>query len=326
VGTSTGGILACSLAAGVPLRKVIGLYREHGKRIFLRPLPSSVIGVFPDLFHRKKKLAAGNAALRQTLLDHFGAQTLGGIYEARKVALAITAVDLGQHRSWVFKTPHLKGSNLRDSRYSLVDVCLATSAAPLYRSLAAIDDPDEFHAIGYNVFVDGGLWANNPVLVGLIDALEMAEPSREVEIYCLGTCPRPSGENVSRTDLDWGLGRWKFGGDVASLSVDVQEYAYDQMVRMFIRHLDRPCSIVRFPREPVPAALMPYLNLDETRPKALDAMVNQARNDANFTNSRCNENGDAEGERICRLFHDAPELQNVENQENAREEKLRDGN
>jgi patatin-like phospholipase/acyl hydrolase len=34
VGTSTGGIVACALAAGVSLSDVVALYREHGRAIF----------------------------------------------------------------------------------------------------------------------------------------------------------------------------------------------------------------------------------------------------------------------------------------------------
>jgi len=33
-GTSTGGIVACALAAGVPLREVVSLYQERGGAIF----------------------------------------------------------------------------------------------------------------------------------------------------------------------------------------------------------------------------------------------------------------------------------------------------
>src|SRR5712691_9675444 len=49
VGTSTGGIIACALAAGVPLADVVTLYSEHGGSIFSRPLPSGLGGVGVDL-------------------------------------------------------------------------------------------------------------------------------------------------------------------------------------------------------------------------------------------------------------------------------------
>jgi uncharacterized protein len=303
VGTSTGGIIASALAADIPLARVVALYREHGKAIFERRLPTPVT-LAADLTQRRQALTRGEKALRKALEDVLGDQTLGGIYKARKIAMAITAVELSQHRSWVFKTPHLKGTNHRDDGYSLVDVCLATSAAPVYRALAAIDHPDG--GGGYNVFADGGLWANNPVLVGLIDALEMTEPGRPIHVFCLGTCPRPAGEQVARTALNRGLPQWKFGGDAASLSIDAQEFAFDNMARMLAKHTGRECKIVRFPSEPTPAALNDHLDIDDTTEASALALINQARTDADMTNSKCGRPDDAEGQLICQLFHNAP--------------------
>lgn len=309
VGTSTGGIIACALAAGVPLPDVVELYRKHGHAIFPRRLPAGLsVGLAADVISRPKALASGDRALRAALADRLGDITLADVYRHRGIALAITAVELSQHRSWVFKTPHLPNTNHRDDHYRLVDVCTATSAAPIYRSLAAISHPDGGEAVGYNVFADGGLWANNPVLVGLIDALEMTRPGQTIEIFCLGTCPRPAGEQLTRSALHRGLAQWRFGGLAAGLSIDAQEFAYDNMARMLAKHVDRHCEILRFPRDQIPAALMPYLDLDETRPEAIEALINQARTDADMTNSRCGDQNSREGQLICGLFEDAPPL------------------
>src|SRR5207247_1237248 len=137
-----------------------------------------------------------------------------------------------------------------------------TTAAPVYRSLAIVDHADG-GVPGCRAFVDGGLWANNPVLIGLLDALAMAPTDQKIEIFSLGTCPRPAGEQVARTDVDRDLSAWKFGGDAAALSIDAQEFAFDNIARMLIRHLNRPCEFLRFPRDQVPAALLPYLDLDD---------------------------------------------------------------
>ena len=64
----------------------------------------------------------------EALSDQFEDTTLGQLYDKRKIALAITAIEMSQHRSWIFKTPHLSGSNDRDSRYTLVDVCMASTS------------------------------------------------------------------------------------------------------------------------------------------------------------------------------------------------------
>ncbi len=305
VGTSTGGMIGCALVAGLPLESVIHLYRERGPAIFPMAMPKRIVGILPQLFTRPKALAAGSAALRQALHERLGDETIGQVYTRRKIALAITAVELSQHRSWVFKTRHLAGSTGRDDDYSLVDVCMATSAAPVYRSLAAIrhtSGPE-----GYYVFADGGLWANNPVMVALVEALQMAPIGRPIEIFSLGTCPLPAGEQVPVGGLHRGFPGWQFGSKAASLSIAAQEFAFDNMARMLASRLGRPCSLVRFPRQAFPASLMPYLSLDETRTVAVDALVNQALSDAQMTNSVCTEPTSTEGPLIRSLFMDMPE-------------------
>lgn len=307
VGTSTGGIIACALAKGVHLAEVVSLYREHGSQIFTRSMPTGMLNAVGDLAARPAALAKGTNVLRRALEDRLGSTTLGDIYVARGIGLAIPVVEMSQHRAWVFKTPHLKRiTNHRDDDYSLVDVCLATSAAPLYRSMAAVDHPEN-GAGGFNVFVDGGLWANNPVLVGLVDALDMTVPGQEIQIFCLGTCPLPAGEQIPKSAVHRGLPEWKFGGEAASLAVDAQQFAYDHVAKKLAGHIDRTCAIIRFPSEKVPAALIPYLGLDETRPQAIAALINQARTDADMTNSKCAyADRDPEAAMICSLFDAAP--------------------
>lgn len=305
VGTSTGGIIACALAADIPMRDIINLYRNHGAKIFSLSMPDGINLKLLKERKRSEHLKKGNEELRSALTQQFGDKKLVDIYKTRKIALAITAVDMGHHRSWVFKTPHLKNSMGRDNEYSLVDVCLATSAAPIYRSMAPINRPD---GIGNNVFVDGGLWANNPILVGMVDALEMTEPKQEIHLFSIGTCPRPSGEQIAAADVHRGLGDWKFGGLAASLSIDAQEFAYDNIAKMLAKHVDRDFKICRFPSEKVPVSLMPYLELDDTREEAINALINQARTDADMTNSRCNDPNSHEGNLINQLFADAPAI------------------
>jgi hypothetical protein len=304
VGTSTGGIIACALAAGIPLAEIVALYKEHGPAIFPQPLPSGYLSVISDLRKRQGAVAAGTESLRAALTEKLKKKTLGAIYAERGIALAIPAVELSQHRGWVFKTPHLKSTNHRDDNYTLVDVCLATSAAPIYRSLAAVDHPDG--GGGFNVFADGGLWANNPVLAGLVDALDIAQPTQEIQIFCLGTCPMPAGEQIAKDAVHRGLPEWKFGGEAAGLGVDAQQFAFDHIAKKLARHVDRKCTVIRFPSDKVPAALTPYLGLDETRPEAIEALVNQARSDADMTNSKCAyADKDPEAALICSLFESA---------------------
>lgn len=307
VGTSAGAILACALAAGIQAKTVAELYSTHGQSIFVRRLPRSFGPKFMvDLFARKRNLARGEQALRSALHATFGDQTLGEIWTKRGIALAITAVELEQHRAWVFKTPHLHHTtNHRDDNYRLVDVCLASTAAPIYRSLAAVKHPDSLFP-GRRVFADGGLWANNPVLVSLLEACQLCEGEREVQIFCLGTCARPAGEQVAKGNVCRDLLDWRFGALVANLALDVQETAYDSVARMLLTHLKRPARLIRFPRGQPPASLMDYLDLDDTRDEAVEALANQARSDADTANSRCADKQDRDGALLRELFEAAP--------------------
>jgi hypothetical protein len=306
VGTSTGGIIACALAAGVPLDEVVDLYRQYGAAIFRRSVPAKLKTVLADHFSRPAALAKGEAVLRTALKGVLGDMTVRDVYERRGIALAITTVEMAQHHAWVFKTPHFAGTNHRDDAYTLVDVCLATTAAPVFRSMAAVDHADHRNK-GYNIFVDGGLWANNPVLVGLIEALDIAAPAQPIQIFCLGTCPVPAGEQFAREEVHRGLADWKFGSDAAALAIDAQQFAYDHMAKKLANHVGRPCVVLRFPADKVPATLIPYLGLDDTRQEAIAALINQARRDADMTNSKCAyRTQDPEAALICGLFASAP--------------------
>jgi hypothetical protein len=308
VGTSTGAIVACALVAGVPLHKVVELYQDNGKLIFPRRVPSGLNKDLPiDLLVRPAALKRGNRALHDALINSFGNETIGDVFARRGIALAVTAVNLSNHRGWVFKTPHRVGkTNHRDDGYSLVDVCLASSAAPVYRSVAAIEVPG--HRGHYDTFIDGGLWANNPILVGLIDALDMAAPEQPIELYSLGTCPRPAGTSISLKEVHRGLTQWKFGAEAAAIAIDAQEFTFDQMARLLAPHLKQQCQVVRFPREAVPAAMMQYLDLDDTRKEASEALIGLARTDANMTNSRCCDPTDRDGTLLRTLFDSMPEI------------------
>ena len=306
VGTSTGAIIACAVAAGISLARIAALYREHGPEIFPLKLPEKAsVNLAWQVCKRSRYLKAGAAALEEALHAELGDITLGDIWRDRQIALAVPAVEMSRYHSWVFKTPHLANSKHRDDSYKLVDVCLATTAAPIYRSMAQIENPD---TLGHHVFVDGGLWANNPVLVSLIDALGMTAPGDRIELFCLGTCPRPEGELIGHDGLDRGLGEWRFGGGVVTLALSAQEFAFDNMARMIGHHVDRDCQIVRFPHGKVPADIMKYLDLDETSTAAMNALVSQAQTDLYETLSRCGDPSDHEGQLLDTLLNDLPPI------------------
>ncbi len=303
-GTSTGAIVACAAAAAVPMSRVVALYREHGSRIFPHRIggPASVV---KRAAAGRTYVRAGDAALREALTDVLGGTTMLDVYRDRGVSLSIPAVDMSNHKAWVFKKTARSGP--RDDDYPLVDVCMASSAAPIYRSLAAVDDPNAPGA--RKVFADGGLWANNPIMVGLTDALTIAGPDQPIEIYSLGTCPRPEGEHVVGDAAHRSMMEWRFGADVGPLAIAAQEFAYDNMARLIAVALSscgRSVRRVRFPNRPVPASMMPFLGLDDSREEAMDRLVAQAHNDADLTRSHCDDPQNPEGAMVRRLLESLP--------------------
>lgn len=303
VGTSTGAIIGCGLATGISPQTMMELYRLHGAEVFSKKLTGRTQDIIPQLITRASHLARGEAALKRQLERLFKATTLQEVWANRRIALAIPAVNMRTYRSWVFKTPHDPSTDHRDDRRTLVDVCLASSAAPLFRSLAIIDHSQSGT---YDVFADGGLWANNPVLVTLAEALRIvSNADEEIEIFSLGTCGKPEGEIIPRDARHRGLLQWKFGGGAAGVSIAAQEYAFDAIARFLRPHLKNKVRIVRFPAEKIPGALLQYLDLDETRPEGLSALIQQARQDAHMTNSN-NYRGTEDGLAVVALFDAMP--------------------
>ena len=306
-GTSTGAIVGCALAVGRPMSEIVDLYREHGPRIF----PHRIAGRCSAIFRAtqgSRYVRAGDKALRKALEAVLGDTTMLDVYRGRGISLCVPAVLMSEHRAWVFKKTPCSG--VRDENYPLVDVCMATSAAPIYRSLAAIDDPNTSGG-PKQVFADGGLWANNPIMVGLVDALTIAAPDRPIEVFSLGTCPRPEGDHFDAASAHRSMLDWSLGADVAPLSISAQEFAFDHMARLLanaISNFGRPIRRVRFPNKPVPASMMPYLALDDTRPEAMDRLIGQAHTDADLTKSVCDDTNSEDGKMIQRLMYELPAM------------------
>jgi len=307
-GTSTGAIISCATAIGRPMSDLVKLYREWGSKIFPERITENKGKLVARVAKGSNIVRAGDAAMRKALRAELGEITMLDVYTKRGISLSIPTVDMSTHRAWVFKKTRTSG--VRDDNRMLVDVCLASSAAPIYRSLASIKNPDSKHE-KMEVFADGGLWANNPVMVGMLDALMNAEEGQPIEIFSLGTCSRPEGEEIMPTQVHRSMLQWKLGADVASLSITAQEFAFDNMARMFALVLSkhgREVHHVRFPQQKIPASKFEYLGLDDSRPEAMNALVSQASTDADMVRSACDDLRNPQGQLIHKLMMSLPTM------------------
>lgn len=287
VGTSTGGIVACALAAGVSLEEVIKLYKIDGGNIF----PYQALRAIPKVGDLVRgfgfgSLQRGERALRSRLEAVFHQLTIGSVYSKRGVALALTAIDLNRHKPVVFKTNHMARLNGRDDTRLIVDVCMATTAAPILRSLALLTEPGPGEARVY--YVDGGLWANNPGLVGLVEASELLERAeqrdRPIELFMLGSLPSQGGELLkprSRFRTAWG---WRGGLRAVNASLNAQATGYDYMVTKLAGHRCVNSFALRFPAQcPSTETQRLLSNMDDARERTLNALTSQATFDVDLT-------------------------------------------
>jgi patatin-like phospholipase/acyl hydrolase len=166
-GTSTGGIIALGLGLGLTPLQILHFYTEHGPRIFRDR--SHLRGLRHLL---RSKYAAD--PLRAALTEVLGERTLG---ESTK-RLVITSYNIGADDVHLFRTAHLPTLR-RDWRERAVDVALATAAAPTYLPGMQLDDAR---------LVDGGIWANNPAMVALTEAVgPLGQPLDTIRVFSLGT-------------------------------------------------------------------------------------------------------------------------------------------
>jgi len=172
VGTSTGGIIALGLAAGMSASDLVEFYVKDGKEIF--PSRWSLNRAWHGFIHYFVR-KYGSSKLENALKSRFKGLTIGDL--AKPVVIPAFNLEAGRH--WYFKTAHFENNTL-DHRRPLWEVARATSAAPTYFPA--------FRTSENELFVDGGLVANNPSLVGYFEvALNFPAFGKNIKVLNIGT-------------------------------------------------------------------------------------------------------------------------------------------
>ena len=191
-GTSTGGIIALALAHGMTAQQALQIYTERGERIF-----PTLKGwrKWARLLRWVSKPKHDQRVLKGELLAVFGDKVL----DDASRRLVIPSFEGLHGEPFIYKTPHHPDYQ-KDRHKKFAHVALHTTAAPSY--YPAVDDD------GY-VMIDGGVWANNPVMNALVDALACYDVPREnLRILTLGT--GEAAFTVDKRVRVGGAGHWAF--------------------------------------------------------------------------------------------------------------------
>jgi patatin-like phospholipase/acyl hydrolase len=237
VGTSTGGLIALGLGAGLRPAEIVDFYVSKGPAIF-------GAGRRAGRLWRSKHSAE---RLRAALVEVFGDWLLGSSTKR----LVIPSYSLDSNDVYVFKTPHHERLR-RDHRERMVDVAMATTAAPLFLPV---------FRLGNNRLIDGGVWANNPTLVAVAEAKSMLNiPLEEMRILSMGTTDDcvDLGDNLNRG----GLIQWARAASTVLLR--------GQATGSFhaAEHLVGPENVTRID-SPVPAGMFQLDRINEARIRGL---------------------------------------------------------
>jgi uncharacterized protein len=188
IGTSSWSLIAAALSIGHPIDEIASLFEDVAGRIFKRRWIGSLGLVAP----RYNKIA-----FHDVVQNVFGSRLMA---DARTLLLiTATNIETGDAHLFISRNERIENTNVEDtSKVPMVDAILASCAAPTFFAP---------HRIGDHLYVDGGLWANNPSLVGLLGAVMRLNWSFEnVSMLSIGT-----GEGQSpymykkRLPVFWGL-------------------------------------------------------------------------------------------------------------------------
>ncbi|MGK0290297.1 MAG: patatin-like phospholipase/acyl hydrolase [bacterium] len=203
VGTSTGGIIALGLGLGFSGKEVLHFYEKLGPEIFKG---NGVKGFFKQWFSAKYN----QEPLKKALIAQFEEKRLG----ESNTRLVIPSCNLETGEVHVYKTSHHNRLEM-DYKEKVVDVALATAAAPTYF-------PTHINSSGIPL-IDGGVWANNPVGAAVVEAIGVLNwPRESLKILSLGC---PSEPLNIKSDKQFFVGKLHWASRIVDVFMKAQSSA-----------------------------------------------------------------------------------------------------
>lgn len=183
-GTSTGGIMAIALALGIPAKEIYDLYLDNANVIFGNK--KGFLKQFKYAAHKRNELE--RLIKEKYKAYHDGEDGENPRLKHCKTNVAIPIYDLMEGRPSVLKSKYHEAF-VRDYHIPAYQAALATSAAPTYFDpySASYTDLNGLEKPFQNK-VDGGVFANNPTLNGIIEAQKAFNLElKEISVLSIGT-------------------------------------------------------------------------------------------------------------------------------------------
>ncbi len=282
-GTSTGGLIALALALKIPAKEICDFYELEGPKIFPESFTFNFFGKKISRRFLKQILFRGKYSdepLKKALENVFKENKIGDSNNL----LCIPSYTITEARPFIYKFDHPEGNLDRDNKAKMVDVALATSAAPTFFPLAEIPFYDN------KQFIDGGVWANNPTLVGLLEALDYFvgegkdkrgedKKYRNIKILSISslsiTGGKPTGLRRNRSFLNW-------GNDLFETSMTGQSFFTDFFLKKIKNISNINIDYVRIPSVNISSEQESLVQLDIANRKALDLMKGKGKDQADI--------------------------------------------
>jgi hypothetical protein len=265
-GTSTGGLIALALSLRIPASRIVEFYQVDSGKIFpsrsiIEKWSRSISQLLLQSKYSNKQLAASLKCL-------FGERRLN----ESETLLCIPSFSLSDGRPYIFKYDHKEGKLGRDNNTRYLDVALATSAAPTYLPVVSIPNHDS------RQFIDGGIYANNPSLIGTIEAFRYfvgeGKAFDKLGLLSIASLETISGRSrikfTNRSVVQW-------RGDLLSTFFEGQAHMTSHVVDVMANHCDPGFDYVRIPSMPLDPARSRMISLDCSSHDSLDILVSLAK-------------------------------------------------
>ncbi|APA92627.1 MULTISPECIES: CBASS cGAMP-activated phospholipase [Myroides] len=184
-GTSTGAILAIGVALGIPAKELANFYEDHAKIIFprfvFRFIPRKSMAFFTAIYSNKKLL--------KKIKEVYAEANEGKdpLMNDLKTKVCIPTFNGNNGEINVLKTNH-HADYKRDYKIPAYHAAMSSASAPVYFPPHTFSFDNELGS-GVNInMIDGGVFANNPALIGLFEATDKLDiPIENIALLSLGT-------------------------------------------------------------------------------------------------------------------------------------------